>query len=193
MTVVAIDSTLYDVYASVGDADMYLAGMLSATAWAAATETQKAQALITATRTMDRQCWVGEKTMTSGQALQWPRTDTGIDGVEDNVVPTDIVDGCIELANLLMAGSNVQSTTTPNGQGLQIIKAGSVSLTYFRPGLENYYDQNARFPIPVQELVGKYMCGATAAVIGQAFGAGVTTDRKTQSVTNDEFDYNDGI
>jgi|KBSSwiStaDraftv2_1062776.scaffolds.fasta_scaffold439237_2 hypothetical protein len=193
MTTVAIDSTLYDVYASVADADLYLNGLLNATAWAAATELQKSQALITATRTMDRQCWVGDKTMVSGQELQWPRTNTGIDGVEDDIVPADIINGCIELANLLMAGSNVQSTTTPNGQGLQIIKAGSVSLTYFRPGLENYYDQNARFPIPVQELVGKYMCGATAALVGTAYGAGVTTDRKTQSVTNDEFPYNDGI
>ena len=52
-------------------------------------------------------------TRLSGQVLQWPRTGTGVDGVDDTMVPTDFVNGSIELALSLVDGSTVQTDPTP--------------------------------------------------------------------------------
>lgn len=192
MPAVVIQSIGYSVYADVGEADVYMFGSFPNTTWFNQTEDAKAQLLVAATRTLDRQCWLGEKTLTSGQDLEWPRTGTGVEGVEDDIVPQDIIDGSIELANQILLGSTVQNSITPNAQGINSLKAGSVEIVYFRPGQESAFAQNSRFPTIVQELVGKYLCGASLAVLGAAFGTGTTT-AAGQSVTNDDEGYSDPI
>lgn len=191
MPSVTINSTPYDVYADIQEADEYLAASMGSSIWFASSEDVKAQALVTATRTIDRQCWLGTPTFTSLDSLAWPRTNTGVSGVEDDVVPLNIVNGSIELANLLVNGSDVQSNPTPTAQTLNIIKAGSVSLTYFRPDMTQQAQQDSRFPLIVQELVGAYMCGAQSALVGIA--TGTTAGGGGQSVTNEDYGYNQGI
>jgi len=187
MPTVAFDSVLFDVYADVAEADAYLIASFGSATWFALDANTKAQALVTATRTLDRQCWLGTKSDGS-QILDWPRTGTGVSGVEDGIVPADIVNGSIELAFAISGGSNVQDTTTPGSQQLQIIKAGSVMLTYFR-GAEGLAAQFSRFPTRVQELVGQYMCGAQG-LLGLS---GVATGTDGQSVTADPFGFNEGV
>lgn len=183
-------SVVYQVYASREEALNYAQGAIHAANWLAASEMVQNQSLVTATRLLDRQCWKGDKnTEISGNLLDWPRINTGIDGVTDDTVPEDIVIGSIELAFSLVEGSPVQNTVTPNNQDIETLKAGSVAITYFRPGTEALFAQTARFPTIVQELVGRYMCGSSLAVFGVA--TGVSSD--VESVTADDKGYNEGI
>ena len=183
--IVTINSMPYDVYADVAMADLYLQANFLASAWFDLTDDQKASLLVTATRTLDRQCWLGEKT-DSLQPLEWPRTGTGVEGVEDDVVPEDIVNGSIELAFAISAGNDAVNSSVPGAQALQNIRAGSVSLTYFR-GAEGLAAQFSRFPLPVQELVGQYMCSNQTIAGFSGFGTDGT------SVTEDDLGYNEGI
>lgn len=183
--IVTIDSLPYDVYRTVEQADQYLIAKFGTT-WFSLTELQKKQALISSTRLIDRQCWKGSKTQ-DYQPLAWPRKETGIADVEDDVVPDDISNASIELADAISAGSTVADNPTPGVQGIQSLQAGSVSLSFFR-GAEGVLGEQ-RFPQIVQELVRKYTCGAGGlTVVGKVTGV---TD--AESVTNDDFGYSRGI
>lgn len=185
METVTINSQQYDSYASISQAAAYLMSIFGYDAWFLLTPDQQGQALVTATRLMDRQCWLGRRS-TDSQPLEWPRTGTGVDGVTDFTVPGDIVNGTIELAFAIITGSTVLSSATPGAQTLQQIKAGSVSLTYFR-GAEGVLAIN-RFPLAVQEYVKKYGCGAGGLVGGaKSFG----TDGC--SITNDDLGYSNPL
>lgn len=180
---VTINSQQFSVYASLSQAAQYLLAVFGADAWFALTPDQQGQALVTATRLMDRQCWQGTRT-TDSQELEWPRT--GISGVYELAVPGDIVNGTIELAFAISGGSEVVNNATPQAQTLQTVKAGSVSLTYFR-GAEGVLAAN-RFPLPVQEYVRKYLCGAAGLTLGaKSYG----TDG--ESITNDDMGYSDPL
>lgn len=166
MESVAIGSNPYDSYATVEQADAYLAAALQAgTDWSSASETTKAQALATATRVLDRQRWAdGYTTQAERAAVQ------------------QIADACIEMALSLVQGSSLQSEQT-TAQKLQSIRAGSVSLTYFR-GAEG---APLRFPLIVFELLRDYIAGATFAVGMQSSG----TDGI--SVTGDTLGHTEGM
>ena len=185
--VIITSGNQYHTYASVEQADLYLTANFLATAWFDMTEDQKGQLLVTATRLFDRQCWLGEKTDASTpQPLAWPRMNTGIEGVIDSEVPQDIVNGSIEMAFAILDGSEAINSQVPGAQKLRSIAAGSVNLSWFR-GAEGIAAEEGRFPLPVQELVGKYLCGSQG--IGGLFVSG--TDG--ESVANDDLGYNEGI
>jgi hypothetical protein len=182
MPTVELDSE-FEVYADVADADAYLDAALHGQAdWDALDDDAKARALVTATRTLDRQAWRGEKT-DPAQALAWPRTGTGVAGVEDNAVPQGVVDASIELALALAQGSEVQNEQN-TGQKLQSIKAGSVALTYFR-GADGV---PVRFPLIVQELIRAYLAGAGLSIAMKATGV-----LGTPSASVDDFGHTEGI
>lgn len=188
--IVLSNSMGYEAYADVPEADIYLGAKFNSAAWFALAENAKGQALITASRIFDRTCWLGEPTGLSPQTLAWPRT--GISGVDDQTVPTDIVNGSIELAFYLATGSSVETNSQPGQQALQIIKAGSVMLQYFR-GAESVNAAQDRFPLPVMELVKSYLCGAGINIVGVASGSTSGTSDGDTSVTGDDFGYNEGI
>ena len=60
-------------YADLDDGNVYHAGHLYATAWTAATDEQKAVALVMATRLIDAEFQFNGKCTSAVQALQWPR------------------------------------------------------------------------------------------------------------------------
>jgi hypothetical protein len=173
-----------EVYADLEEANHYLAGNIASTNWFAASDNARKQALVTATRIFNRECWLGELLATSGQGLVFPRTSTGIDGA-DGVIPEDIFFGAIELAMALIDGNTVQTNAQPGQQAIESLKAGSVQITYFR-GAQAFQNEFGRYPLPVQELVGRYLCGSVTAVAGSTFG----TDGV--SVTSDDFGFNQG-
>lgn len=188
-TEVTINSQPYWVYADVETADLYLQANYLAGVWFDLTDQdQKAQLLVTATRLLDRQCWLGEKTEPSPSpthTLAWPRTGTGIEGVEDDVVPDDIINGSIELALAILQDDSVVNSQTPGAQKLRSISAGSVNLQWFR-GAEGTA-RFQRFPQVVQELVGRYLCGSqTVAGLFVSGTGGI-------SVTEDDLGYNEGV
>jgi hypothetical protein len=189
MSQIKIDSLIYEVYGDVAEADVYFAGAIHADNWRSASDDTKQRALITAARMFDRTCWLGDPSETSGQPLAWPRTGTGVDGVTDDVIPEDIINGNFELALSLVDGSSVQTNATPGAQQLEIIKAGSVMLQYFR-GAESLSAQQSRFTLPVMEYVSRYLCGSNLSFLGGS-ASGVDSDQ--QSVTGDNYSYNDGI
>jgi hypothetical protein len=154
MATVTITPTDFEVYADVDAADAYLAGDFGAALWRAETVAdQKARALITSTRLLNRLVWAG--TMEDpDQPLAWPRSGTGIDGVEDDVIPQPIIDASIVLAKLIHAGSKVDDQST-TATGIKRQKAGSVEIEYFIPTTDPQ-----RLPTAVLELVGPYLGGA---------------------------------
>ena len=93
MSTVEFNSMLFDVYKDVAEADLYLSASFGSSAWFALTDEVKGQALVSATRLFERTCWLGTPTGLSGQVLQWPRTGTGIAGVDDSIIPEDIGNG----------------------------------------------------------------------------------------------------
>lgn len=176
--------TAYDTYANVAMADDYLMANFLATAWFDLTEDQKGQLLVTATRLFDRQCWIGEKTE-EGQPLQWPRT--GIEDVpDDTAVPQGIIDGSIEMAFAILDGSTAVTSSNPGSQTLRSIAAGSVNMQWFRnaEGLNARFD---RFPLPVQELVGQWLCS------GQMISGISVSGTGGISVTEEDLGYNEGV
>lgn len=179
---VTIGSTSYLVYADVAMADEYLNADTNAATWRSSTDDVKGRALVTATRTLDRQTWLGDKNEDT-QELEWPRKNTGVTGVEDDVIPQDIIDACIEMANYIVNGGdpvNAQNVA----QKEKCLKAGSVEVEYFR-GAEG---AALRFPLAVWELVAKYIGGAASSFTGSN-ATGVTRDDPLCP----PFDYSSGI
>ena len=179
--VVTVNSEQYDTYASLEQADLYLQANFFATAWFALTEDQKGQLLITSTRLFDRQCWIGEKT-DEAQPLEWPRT--GIEDVDETEVPDGIVNGSIEMAFYLLDGSDAVTSNNPGAQKLKSIAAGSVNMQWFNGKSSAELD---RFPLPVQELIGEWLCSGQQVSSVTASGTGGV------SVTEDDLGFNEGV
>lgn len=190
MPSIDINGQAYESYATLEEADTYFAAAIHAANWSAASTATKQQALITATRMFDRTCWLGDPTDTGSQALAWPRT--GISDVDSLTIPENVINGFYELALSLVDGSTVQTNSTPGAQDKQIIKAGSVMIQYFR-GAESLNAQQDRFPLPVMEYIGSYLCGADFQLVGVATGSSSGTDNNDTSVTGDNYGYNEGI
>lgn len=166
MQVILIGSQPYDSYRTVAQADAYLAAALHAgTTWSGASATTKGQALITATRILDRQKWAAAYD-----------TQAEREGV------ADIQNASMEMALALVDGSDFQ-TEQVTGQKLQSIKAGSVSLTYFR-GADG---RPHRFPTIVNELLRYYL-----AVVDLSVGM-TATGTDGVSSTEDDFGHTEGL
>lgn len=166
---VSIGDREYEVYADIATADQYLAAESSAaaTAWRALTDdTEKARFLVTATRMINRQRWPGTKS-DEYQELAFPRDGMNSDCATDGVIPQDVIDASALLAAHLANGE--QLTTTNQDQPIKRQAAGSVSIEYFRP-----FDEAARFPLDVQELLSCLVAGAVDA--GSAGSIATGTD-----------------
>lgn len=168
MSTVELDS-VFTVYADVEEADAYLDGSSHADNWRAITDDDtKARYLVTATRLLDRQLWAGDKT-SEVQPLAWPRKNTGVTGVTDDTIPTDIISASIEMASALADGVDLQSQQNFL-ERVQSMSAGSVSITHFRG-----QDVSTRFPQIIHELLRKYMSGGTASYVPKSTGTDTET------------------
>lgn len=175
MPTITISSVDYNSNAEVADADDYLAADFTATGWQAETSTdKKARALITATRILDRVDWPGSKT-DDDQLGAWPRTGTGIDGVDEDEIPTGIVNATIELGRFIYDGSTVGTEAQPDTNKIKRQKAGSVEIEYISPAL---LSEPSRFPLPVQELIAPFLgsTGFAGAISHGTDGCSVADD-----------------
>ena len=169
MATVTIAGNSYDTYRSLAETETYLEAQIEAAAWQASTDdNQKGRGIVTATRFIDRQEWQGEKT-DPAQAHAFPRTGlTYADGSEvpSDAVPTEVLDAESELASMLVDGTDVQNVSNPAEKMIQSLKAGSTAISYFRgdAGL------GQRFPQIVHELLGRWLAGAGAGLVGIATG-----------------------
>ena len=160
---VTIGSEPYDVYVSLEDAENYAAAMLNATAWDDATDNQKSVALVTATRTLDRQQWKGTKE-DEDNALEFPRAGT-------DAIPQGIADATVELAVALLGGSSAETSISTESLEKRI-KAGSVEIENFRARTGNTF----RFPLPVQELIRPFLAASGSRVISSGTSGETTAD-----------------
>ncbi len=165
MARITIGGVGYDSYASLAEADKYLAADFSATAWHdEADEDIRGRALVTASRLLDRQPWVGAKE-DEDQTTAWPRT--GVDGVEDGDIPPQLVEATIVLASLILEGADTATNPTTQSN-IKSQRAGSVAQEFFRPDPK----QAGRLPLPVQELLAGLM-GSSATGIAATLSYGV--------------------
>lgn len=132
-------------YISVGDATAYLSARLNTSAWSGASEDDKARALITATRTIDRQLLKGKKKL-STQALQFPRCYRGYGDAAENIgnlpelvdedgwlcetsVPQAVINACCEEA-LALLDTSANSRRRLQMEGVKSFSLGSLSETF---------------------------------------------------------------
>lgn len=164
-TTVTINGNEYDVYVSVAEVDTYAAGSLTADAWSAMVADDKARVLVTVTRWIDSQCWQGEK-VDPAQPLAWPRTVGDIATIES---------ASVQLAILVAANPDVADKSMgliiESGDGtIKTLKAGSVSIEYFRALNFSVYGSGSVSPFPagIMGLIGAWLCANSG---GSAWGA----------------------
>lgn len=183
MTELMIGSTNYPVYEDLTYVEEYLAAASHAANYRAETDdTVKTRWAVTATRILDRQTWKGSKA-DDDQALAWPRTSTGVDGVEDDTIPNDILYAYCEIISALADGSDLQ-TTQNQSQKIQSMGAGPAKLSYFR-GAEG---TPTRWPQIIQELLRSYLSSPSSS-LDSASSSGTDTD----SVTANTYDYDSAL
>lgn len=184
MAIINVDGIDYEVYEDLDAVDEYLGGAAHAGNWRALTDDDvRGRYAVTATRILERQIWKGTATGLSGQTLAWPRSGTGVTGVEDTVIPDGVLNAYYELCSALTDGSELQNEQN-TAQKVQSLSAGSVSITYFR-GAEG---EPLRFPLIVQELLNPYLAGTGTSVAGA-----ITTGTDGCSVTGNDFGFNSGF
>lgn len=138
-------------YATNADGDAYHDGHLYASAWTAATETQKSSALVMASRLIDGTVQFNGTKANQGQTMQWPRLlckdpdRPALAAVPTivipffylpgNYIPPVIVQATIETARALLIEDR---TANPIGEGLKSSNVGS---------LQSSYDKSDRRPM----------------------------------------------
>lgn len=193
ISTITIDTVVYSVYAltadPVQDSDDYLAVKIGST-WSTATTLQKQQALISASRFMDRAVlWSGDKT-SAAQPREWPR-DGAVDGcngdeaVADGTTPDAIALGEFELADSLFLDSTIQ-TGTGTGSNVKKVKAGSAEVVFFTG--TSGTSEETRLPTQVNDLVSCFIEGSEVA----GFSWGTTDADGDTGYTEDDFDLSQG-
>ena len=156
MPQIIIDGNQYRVYVGISEASAYLAASVNADTWSATSEDDKARALVTSTRILDRQKWK-------------PDWDT----FEKRLAEEGIVFGSIELAALLASGEDSFTTNATTANSTKSLKAGSAEITYFKDF--SVTGAGSRFPLTVMELLGQYLAStgsSGSAGIGGSFASG---------------------
>lgn len=192
VSTITIGSDTYSVYAltsdPVSDADSYHAARIGST-WSTATELQKQQSLISATRFIDRAVeWSGTQT-SSSQALEWPRDGAKCDGVAvtDGTVPDDFATAVFEMAQILFTDSTAQDGEG-TGSNIKRVKAGSAEVEFFTPTIGAEF--STRLPTVVNDLIGCYI-DVTTGLSGTSYGT-TDTDGRSCFDDDDQFDRSRG-
>jgi hypothetical protein len=143
-----------DSYASVAQADTRCAA-LGVTDWAPRADADKEVALRNATQFMlatFRSRWAGRRVYQT-QALDWPRWNVVVDGfpVLSTVVPTDVVNACIDLAVRAAGGTELMPDLE------RAIKQDTVG-----PLTTIYEDGSPERPryTAVDGMLAPYLCGS---------------------------------
>lgn len=103
-------------YVTLAEANIYFEDRLDVSAWTAATDAQKSQALVTATMLLDSQDWLGT-VRADNQSLAFPRAGTyndpklGKDIELSDTVPNRIINAVFELAHHLLNNDGLLDDT----------------------------------------------------------------------------------
>lgn len=166
MGTVSISGKTFEIYGEKAAAITYLLARLDAAAWTTASGANKDRALVSATRMLDRQNWIGQKDVDS-QALEFPRTDlVDKDGnaVDNVVVPLLVEEANYELALSILKDASTQDRAT-TGSNVKGVAAGSAKVQFFRPM------SGTKLPTVAHEMVGLWLEGSDPSG-NAAFGTG---------------------
>jgi Putative DnaT-like ssDNA binding protein len=170
-------------YITVADADTYFEHSINADAWKAATEDTKTSALVSATRSLDRQNWQGEKYQDAPtQVLDFPRsglTDSEGNSVDETTVPQEVIDATCEYGLGLIEDNDLASQEN-TGSNIKVLKAGSAEIEYIRGS------RGKRFGTIVFELIGLWLEGTSA------YSGPFVSGASNESGLSDTFDLNRG-
>lgn len=171
MATVTIGATDYTVYSDVSTADDYFNGSTSYTDWSGYTTDEKARGLVSATRLIERQSWLGDKTVSS-QDLDFPR-DNLTDCAGDDVTSAESLAYAVEASQLLalsiLSGESIETSSSTEDLTKRL-KAGSVEIENFRA----YRESATRFPLNVMELIGCFLASSSALSGSTSYGTGGT-------------------
>ncbi len=154
MGTVSISGNTFDIYGEKAAAVTYMTARLDAAAWTTASGANRDRALVSATRMLDRNNWIGQRTV-GAQALEFPRTDlVDKDGnaVSDATVPVLVEEANYELALAILKDASTQDKAT-TGSNVKGVKAGSAAVQFFRP------TSGTKLPTTVHEMIGLWLEG----------------------------------
>lgn len=152
----------------------YFAGVLHGADFLAASADAQKQALVAASRMLDRQTWQGlpVAAVPSPQPLQWPRTgvvDKYGQAVSSASIPVNVIQGAYELADAILGDASVQTnTSTGSNVKREALRVGRISLEEEK--FRSDVGTAGRFPTIIQELLGQYLGGGAAAAEAFSFG-----------------------
>lgn len=173
ITTITIGGNNYPAYATVAEADAYLAvDPVRAAAWAALTTDQKGINLVAATRRLDLESYTGEKA-TEAQTTEWLRVNATCDGeaIPDNVLPQRMEDGTIVLAGSIAIDAAASAAGT-GPSNISRVQAGSAEVEFFRPVFGTNFSLAAQNP-DVFALIGCFLASAVSAI---GYGCASGTD-----------------
>lgn len=165
LSTITINTVDYVSYASVAEADSYLAvDPVRFATWNALTVDQKGSYLVAATRRIDLMRFSGEKTGDyETQDNAWPRT--GMVYEDGSSVSTTEVPQAVEDATILLAGSTAidasVSSAGTSGNNIKMLQAGSASITYFRPSDGKPLQDESAFA-----LLRPFLSGGVSSTVG---------------------------
>jgi len=189
ITTIIISAVNYTSYASVAEADDYLAvDPVRKVTWEALSNDDKGLNLVAATRRLDLLIWQGEKTGGSSQENKWPRT--GVSFPDGSAVSTTEVPQEVENATILLAGSIAISAKVAeqgdSGTNTKRVKAGSAEVEFFR--------QQAGKPLQDETAFQLIVIFTEAAATSDALGPLATgTDGESTFTDIDQFGRNRGF
>ena len=148
-------------YATLAEANTYMETVrpVDEQTWLKQSEPTRERLLMLATRTIDDHFkFIGTKSESSTQALQWPRTGVPKDGkwsqkyydnFDDQTVPAVIKNATAELARHMVDSDKFAE---PDGSGIKQLAVGGINLTF------NEDDRQAKGVIPshVYSMLRKY-------------------------------------
>ena len=130
LTTITINSMDYPSYATIAEADTYLAiDLARSEAWSTLDEAGKGQRLAAVTRRMDGLRWIGRRASET-QATAWPRLDM-------TPTPSAPIPPELEQATILLAGdltvdpSGAPASASAASGGIQSERIGPKAVTYF--------------------------------------------------------------
>lgn len=165
ISTITINTIDYIAYASVAEADAYLAvDPVRMATWAALSANDKGVNLVSGTRRLDFLEWMGTKTGGDGQENDWPRT--GLTYEESgNPVSTTEVPKEVENATILLAGSIAitasVSQSESSGSNTKRVKAGSAEVEFFRLQAGKPLQDESAFDLVQQWTEGAGVSAAT--------------------------------
>lgn len=148
---VSISGNAYPVYGSRERATEYLNAHPSGTTFTEGEFDAQGRALITARRWLDRQTWLGSKTV-STQETAFPRDP-------DTTVPLPIEFASYEIALLIMDDPEIMNQES-QGSNERLLKAGPVQIEFF----SKTEGTKGVFPPQIADLIGPYLSSPVAVL-----------------------------